>query len=526
MKNYVRLFITIFIVAVLAVPTFAQTAVMPSGSGTSIDPYQIATLNNLYWVTQNSSSWGSYFIQTADINASSSSTWASGAGFSPIGNTSTNFTGSYDGQTYRITGLFINRSSTLLIGFFGCANGATITNIRLENVNITGSYDVGGMIGEQFFSSATNCYCSGSVTVETTSGGGLIGYQYESTASNCYSTGTVTGGNYIGGLIGYQASNSSVTNCYSTDSLSGGLSGGLIGYQSNNSIATNCYSTGHANGGGLIGYQESGGVVTNCFWDMTASRQTSSAGGTGKSIADMKTASTFLNVGWSSSIWNIGDGINNGYPYLKWQNPGGTPLPVELTSFTATAASNSATLSWKTATEVNNYGFEVERRLVSTDLSQPSPQRGGQGWGQIGFVTGNGTSSSTHSYSYKDASVSSGTYAYRLKQIDNGGTYKYSSEAEVTIAVPKVFALNQNYPNPFNPTTTITYNIPAVGTQHAVSLRVYDIMGREVATLVNETKEAGSYQATFNASKLASGVYFYRLQSGSYASVKKLVLMK
>ncbi len=201
-------------------------------------------------------------------------------------------------------------------------------------------------------------------------------------------------------------------------------------------------------------------------------------------------------------------------------------LPVELTSFTATTTNAAATLAWKTATETNNYGFEVERRVVDNqDLSLPSPNRGGLGWGSIGFVVGNGTSNKEHSYSYTDANIASGTYAYRLKQIDNSGTYKYSSEAEVSVTTPKNFMLSQNYPNPFNPTTTIAYQIPA-GTYGNTSLRVYDVIGREVATLVNESKEAGSYQVTFNASKLASGVYFYRLQSGNYASVKKLLLMK
>jgi rhamnogalacturonyl hydrolase YesR len=192
-----------------------------------------------------------------------------------------------------------------------------------------------------------------------------------------------------------------------------------------------------------------------------------------------------------------------------------TAVPVELTSFAATVTNASATLNWKTATEANNYGFDVERRTVGETANGK--------WEKAGFVAGNGTSAIAHSYSYTDANVSAGTYAYRLKQIDNDGAYIYSSEAEVTIAVPKVFALNQNYPNPFNPSTVICYQLPVAG---PVSLKVYDVIGREVATLVNETKEAGSYDVTFNATKLASGVYFYRMNAGSYTSVKKLLVMK
>jgi hypothetical protein len=196
-------------------------------------------------------------------------------------------------------------------------------------------------------------------------------------------------------------------------------------------------------------------------------------------------------------------------------------LPVELTTFTAALNNSAVELNWQTATEVNNYGFDVERRLVNSQ----SPTI--NNWGKIGFVGGSGTSNSAHSYSYADASVSSGTFAYRLKQIDNGGAFKYSQEAEVTVSVPKVFALNQNYPNPFNPTTEIGYSIEKAG---MVSLKVYNMLGQEVATLVNGPQEAGIYTVSFNTSKgtlgLSSGVYLYRLEAGSFISTKKLVLMK
>jgi predicted GH43/DUF377 family glycosyl hydrolase len=200
------------------------------------------------------------------------------------------------------------------------------------------------------------------------------------------------------------------------------------------------------------------------------------------------------------------------------------PLPVELVAFTATAnrmpagGGFNADLHWQTATEVNNYGFDIERRLVNSQSSTVNS------WGKIGFVKGSGTSNSAHSYSYTDASVSSGTYAYRLKQIDNDGTYKYSSEAEVTVSVPKVFALNQNYPNPFNPTTTITFTLAQDG---FTTLKIYDVLGREVTTLVNGEIKAGVVNTvSFSATKLSSGVYLYRLEAGSFVSTKKLILMK
>ncbi len=194
-------------------------------------------------------------------------------------------------------------------------------------------------------------------------------------------------------------------------------------------------------------------------------------------------------------------------------------VPVELTAFTALQKERTAVLRWNTATEINNYGFEVERRKVSESMSSGAIE-----WSKVGFVNGAGTSNTEHTYSFADANVSSGTYVYRLKQIDNDGTYKYSGEAEVTIAVPKEFALNQNFPNPFNPSTTIAFDIPE---QSQVTLKIYDLLGKEVATLVNnEVVAAGNHTKQWNASNIPSGVYFYKLIAGNYTATKKLVLMK
>jgi hypothetical protein len=193
-------------------------------------------------------------------------------------------------------------------------------------------------------------------------------------------------------------------------------------------------------------------------------------------------------------------------------------LPVEMVSFTAKANRLNAELRWSTATEVNNYGFDIERRSVNSQSSTVNS------WRKIGFAEGNGTSNAAHNYLYTDASISSGTYAYRLKQIDNDGTFKYSSEAEITIAVPKVVALNQNYPNPFNPTTTITFTLAQDG---FTTLKIYDVLGREVTTLVNGEMKSGIVNTvSFNASNLSGGVYFSRLEAGSFVSTKKLILIK
>ncbi len=192
-----------------------------------------------------------------------------------------------------------------------------------------------------------------------------------------------------------------------------------------------------------------------------------------------------------------------------------TVLPVELAAFTATADRMNANLHWSTATEINSRGFEVERRQASA-------------WQDVAFVTGAGTSNEPRSYSYTDTKLAAGSYTYRLKQIDNNGAFMYYGSAAVEIKpAPETFALSQNYPNPFNPSTKIEYSIENAG---MVSLKVYNILGDEVATLVNGHQEAGSYAVPFNATNgmmnLSSGVYFYRLVNGSSVSVKKLILMK
>ncbi len=192
-------------------------------------------------------------------------------------------------------------------------------------------------------------------------------------------------------------------------------------------------------------------------------------------------------------------------------------LPVELISFTGLLNGSEVVLSWKTATETNNYGFEVEKKQVSIQSSVIH-------WQKVGFVEGSGTTNSPKKYSFTETNLTSGKYSYRLKQIDRDGKIEYSKEVEVTVAnAPKEFTLSQNYPNPFNPSTVISYQIPV---NDHVSLTIYDALGREVGILVNETKEAGYYSAAFDASKLSSGIYFARLQSGERTQLKKMQLLK
>ena len=179
----------------------------------------------------------------------------------------------------------------------------------------------------------------------------------------------------------------------------------------------------------------------------------------------------------------------------------------------------------------NNVGFGIERRQV---FSLPAGQAGQQSsvgkekWTELAFITGNGSTTETQSYSFVNNNLEVGKYQYRLKQIDFDGTYEFSNEIEVEIGIPERFTLFQNYPNPFNPSTKIKFSIPYVGTRLAlsVSLKVYDILGNEVATLVDEYRPAVSYEVEFDASGLTSGVYYYKLKTDFFTGVKKLMLIK
>ena len=187
-------------------------------------------------------------------------------------------------------------------------------------------------------------------------------------------------------------------------------------------------------------------------------------------------------------------------------------VPVELTEFKAAVEENYIKLEWQTATELNNYGFDIERKSSETI------------WQKVGFVNGNSNSTIPKSYNFIDNSVQDAfKYKYRLKQIDNNGNFIYSKEIEIIFNTPQNWILNQNYPNPFNPTTNISYQIAEPS---MIILKIYDILGNEVFTYSNEFKKAGSYSVIFNAENLSSGIYIYKLVTNKFVSTKKMILMK
>ncbi len=196
------------------------------------------------------------------------------------------------------------------------------------------------------------------------------------------------------------------------------------------------------------------------------------------------------------------------------------PVPVELTSLTASANGSIVVLKWTTATELNNRGFEIERSLTPT----PSRREGAIEWVKVGFVQGIGTSTHKKDYSYVDAVTEYGKYAYRLKQIDFDGTFSYSEEVYVEAGLkPESFTLEQNYPNPFNPTTFIKFNLPQAS---KINLSVYNSLGELVNVIAYGEYEAGVYERVFDANSLASGIYIYVLKTDNVVLKQKMVLAK
>lgn len=299
------------------------------GNGSQANPYQIANLSDLQTLSSTASDWDKTFIQTANIDAAATINWNSGQGFSPIGNSSTLFTGTYDGQGFSISNIFINRPNTNFIGFFGRLSNSEILNLGLKDLQVSGSENVGGLIGFAIQSVMENCYTTGQVNGFSNVGGFIGTNSADATVSSCFSSANVNsssyqGGGFVGLHLGF------IDNCYSRGNVTGGedIGGfaGAAGGFGNPTQLENVYSTGSVNGsfglGGIIGWV-SAFTATHCFWDLNASAiadasfyASTIAGITGLNTINMKLQSSFTS--WDfSTIWDINSCINEGYPFLR-----------------------------------------------------------------------------------------------------------------------------------------------------------------------------------------------------------------
>ena len=345
-----------FAVVLLTQTMAYATGGKPGGSGTAADPFLVADYADLKVVgTTTIYSLSSTYRLAGDIDASTSVTENSGAGFVPIGSGAANFTGTFHGAGHVIQNLHINRSDTDFVALFGCAWTATIDSLGVTNLDIKGRQFVAGIVGSSY-STITNCYSTGNVIGHSQVGGvvgmnvgqisncyavgnmiaianvgGVVGYS-NGIVSNCYSTGNVTGSYQVGGVVG-DNDIGLTTNCYSTGIITGIDAGGVAGLNGNSGTVSNCYAIGTVSGsnkvGGVVGEIYNKASVSSCYWNTQTTGMFSGYGtitdggvfsGSGLTTVQMKLQSSFS--GWDfTTVWSIDASINNGYPYLAPVTP-------------------------------------------------------------------------------------------------------------------------------------------------------------------------------------------------------------
>ncbi len=495
------------------------TSTEPAGVGTEADPYQIATLGNLSWLTQNYSAWNKFYLQVADIDAKFTKYWddaddngdgdkyndpndlttvGTNDGWLPI----ELFNGSYNGDEKVIDSLTINRSAvTSGLGFFKQISGGTIENLGLTNVNIKGSILIGALAATCKQNTVKNCYTTGTMTLTTTEKSYKYGGMFAnivsgiSEISNCYSEVNIIGtplsyyiGGFVGNIKGVPAG--SISDCYTTGNITnaGQSCGGFVGKNENEEfILDKCYSTGNISStersGGFVGYNKSKAVISNCYslGNVTciSEKEVEFGGFCGyNNSAEIKNSYSIGSVVFT----NVTDSTDTTGVGFAGRNKNGT-ITACFFDKTVSNQDSSAVALGKTTVEMLN---------AST---------------------------------FKDAGWDF------INVWEQTGRRKYPTLRKATVGVednkqeviPTSYSLEQNYPNPFNPTTVIDFALPKATN---VTLFVYNILGEKVTELINGKIVAGHHTVNFNATNLASGIYIYRLSADNYIATKKMMLLK
>lgn len=503
----------------ISVIAMSQTPILPAGTGTSGDPYQIASLDNLYWLSQTTTAWsaGTFFIQTADIDATATAGW-SGGGWTPIGNATTQFKGNYNGDNHTISHLSFSRPTSIYNGFFGYTDAAAIRNIGLPDIAMAGYEYAGG--------------------TPDTYEGGLVGYAYDTDIFECYTTGAISGLKGVGGLIGYANQGSEISFCYSTASVTGYYdTGGLIGKIWNNCLITNCYNSGDVTGGntcggftGIIinsevsdcycraasvsGYSFTGGfagalggTISRCystagltgslkngfcdsspsndnFWDVETDNIDGNAtgdvnGAVGKTTAEMQTQATFTSAGWDfSGVWSISPGINDGYPVL---NPSLAP------TVTTQAINNIAAT---TATGNGNI----------TVLGVPNPKAYGVCWKKTGTPT--------TADSKVDKGKASATGAFTAAMTGLTANTSYVVRAYATNSTGTVYGAEESFTTNKPPTVEVTGSLNAFTfcTGSASEEQSFTVSGKDLSGNIVITAPDGFEISTTSGSGFAGSL--------------------
>jgi len=463
-------------------------------------------------------------------------------------------------------------------GLVGALFTSAIVSDSYATGTVSGDSKTGGLVGviDNANASVTNSYATGNASVSSSKSwcGGLAGGNY-GTISNCYAEGSASGSTAIGGLVGYNSNN--VSNSYAIGAVSGRESlGGFVGNNTNGTIQ-NCYSRGNVTCtnysypyfGGFVGHNSQGKILNSystgwvkintslqinkgfCglattggnyemsgnFWDTETSESSSTAGdAVGKTTSEMKTLSTFADAGWdfemettngTDDIWDMdySQTINNGYPYLSWQDGEDVSLPVTLSSFKAKAVKGTVILEWETSAEIENQGFVLSRKSkVESQKSEIIAD-----FSTDDALKGQGTTTETTKYAFTDKSVEPGkTYVYTLADVDYAGVETVLEKVEVKVeaegaVVADGYALSPVYPNPFNATLTVPFTLTE---PMAVSIELYSLTGQRMMTVVNREFVSGSYNYTVQVDDLASGIYFVRTSFGKKTHMQKAVLLK
>ncbi len=510
----------------------AQTAIAPAGEGSFNNPYQISSLQNLYWIAASDdivpspsqqSRWSSNYIQLADIDATSTATWFDGQGWSPIGRyidegdpDNLPFTGSYNGGDHVINGIHIYLPSTLVVGFFGYIEGGMITNLGLSNVEVRGGWDVGSLVGYQRYNSVVdNCHSSGNVNGHIWVGGLVGTQQYNSTISNCHSSGTVNvGGGNAGGILALQQILCTVINCSSTVTVSGGQAnvGGLVGEQEGSSISKSFYK-GNVNGQSVVG-----GLVGNSIWSSTISSSYSLGTIRGTSVVGGLVGSqqeSFINDCYSMA--NVYGGAFIGGLVASMADATIT------NSYCAGHVSGQSTVGGLVGSHLGSRAICSYWNIETT--------------GQTTSVCGNGRLTEEMTFphaanTYLNWSFTDIWAVDTSFSINSGYPYlsdvPVSSEDDVSTELEEPYL--RNYPNPFNPETTICFYLPENTEQ--MDLKIYNLRGQLVRTLIEPAPyPKGKASLVWNACddhgrKVSSGFYFYRLRTPFFTRMGKMTLLK
>lgn len=552
-----------FLLAMVSLSLFAD-GVQPNGMGTETNPYQIEILDNLLWISTNSSSWvpDSYFIQTANIDASDTQNWNDGEGFSPIGWGGDRFRGNYNGQNYIIDGLFINRPEVDQQGLFGFVEYGTIENLGLENSNITGnSYSagvigwisdsimnncyntgtiqgiwyIGGLAGYCYCSEISNSYNSGNISGEWYVGG-IFGAdtEYHSTISDSYNSGTIQGDKLVGGLIGL-AGDASITNCYNTGDVVGSYeyTGGLLGsYSDMNSYLEYCYNTGSVTGnyyvGGIIGSVTNRCNIFSCYSSGNVQGNIDVGGFYGKTYNNVITKNCYStsNVSGVDEVGGFaglntcliensystgsifGSTFTGGFVGSNWESADNFTLNC-FWDMETSGQQGSVEGTGKTTNEMKDIAtytsLETDGLEVAWDfIDNPFDDIGTEDFWDIDSETNN-------------------EYPYLI----NSSSVGNDDENDVAVSLSK--SSIKNYPNPFNPTTTIQFELTS---NNQASIEIFNIKGQKIVTLGNKFYNKGLNSVIWNGKNklnqtISSGVYYYKLKvDGKFQQIGKCLLLK